>query len=690
MIIKKTVLIVDDSEINRRILEKILSDEFTVLEAQNGQAALDLLKGNIGEIAAVVLDLVMPVMSGYEFLGLVSQTEELSNIPIIVSTGNTEKENEIRALELGAWDFISKPYNARILKFRIKNAISRSQLAAFQQLKYLSEFDILTDIFNKKHMFAATVEMLAHFTKQRFAFVRVDIDRFQLINSYFGKKAGDRLLIHIGSILKKFAVTLEPITYGRMEADVFAMCIPYTSNDRLYDIINVLKKEIKNFSISFDVVPTFGVYIVEDIHEQPDSMLDKANLAARQVKGNYVTNYAIYAPEMSREIEIEQEIINEMSEALAKKQFVVYFQPKYSLQTRKPCGAEALVRWRHPKKGMIPPGDFIPVFESNGFIAQLDHYIWEEVCRYIRRWLDDGKKVSPISVNVSRVNMYNQHLVDELCSLVEKYNVPKELFNLELTESAYTDNPGILMDTMKKLHDNHFTVMMDDFGSGYSSLNILKDIEVDVLKIDMKFLSESSIPGRGENIVASVVRMAKWLNIPTIAEGVEKSEQVEFLSGVGCEYVQGFFFARPMPAEDYEKLAEEATVFVPASIIPRFDTDSLWIANPQMEMLFSNVMQAVAIYEFEDDKIEVIRVNKAFYEMFGYEDILLHCANKLEAVHREHRAALLNAFRVAVSDRSSAECEYLRTCSGNRDIWVHTKLKYIDKVGNKHVLLGSL
>ncbi|MEG0216548.1 MAG: EAL domain-containing protein, partial [Hungatella sp.] len=266
---------------------------------------------------------------------------------------------------------------------------------------------------------------------------------------------------------------------------------------------------------------------------------------------------------MSATLTMEQEITNDMKYALENGQFEIYLQPQYNIHTKLPCGAEALVRWMHPKKGMLSPGIFIPIFERNGFITKLDYYVWEQACRCLHEWILQGIKPYPISVNVSRVDLYNPKLVETFLELVDRYEIEPRLLNLELTESAYTDNPIAMKKMMERLQEHGFLIMMDDFGSGYSSLSLLKDILVDVLKIDMQFLSKTEIPGRGENIIASVIRMAKWLNIPVIAEGAESGDQVDFLRSVGCDFVQGYYFARPMPVSDYEQLCIRLSLNVP-------------------------------------------------------------------------------------------------------------------------------
>ncbi|MEG2720013.1 MAG: diguanylate cyclase, partial [Oscillospiraceae bacterium] len=297
--------------------------------------------------------------------------------------------------------------------------------------------------------------------------------------------------------------------------------------------------------------------------------------------------------------------------------------------------------------------------------------------------------------NISRVDIYNPKFVDNMIELVEKYGIPTSSLNLELTESAYTDNPIVMLETVKKLQEHGFVIMMDDFGSGYSSLNILKDIPVDILKIDMRFLSKTEIVGRGENIIASVVRMAKWLNIPVIVEGVETKPQVDFLRSIGCEFVQGYYFAKPEPIDEYEKRmagtsAADLKPIERRKEMNKFNADSIWSTDAQMEMLFSNVLQPILIYEFQNDRIEILRVNGAFYEMLGYDDLAIKLDNPLSAIEPIYRAVVLNAFNSVIKTEETAECEYIRHLANGKSLWILLKLKYINKIGEKHVILGAL
>lgn len=694
---KNVVLIIDDAEIDRVTLKQILKNTYEVLEAESGQQALDILATEAKRVSAVVLDLVMPQMNGFEYMKIHCSEESLRKIPLIVATVEHDVLAEREALRLGAWDFINKPYDVEITLLRLANVIERSQLQVSKELKYQAEYDVLTGIYNKTMFFKATRQMLDDYPNQRFVYIRMDIEKFQLVNTFFGMTEGDRLLHTIGETIREEAGKSRYATFGRIEADIFGLCMPYTDEQALLKLVDAARDHFRTYELEFDIVPTFGIYIIDDASLPIREMDDRANLAAKKCKGNYIQSYEFYTEDMSDAIVKEQRIVNRMSKALAQEEFVIYLQPKYDLQTNAVSGAEVLVRWRTEKNELISPGVFIPIFERNGFIMKLDYYIWEKSCQLLAEWIAKGKEPYPISVNISRVSLYNPKLVENICGLVEKYSIPPRLFQLELTESAYTSNPIAIREMMDRLQKAGFTILMDDFGSGYSSLNVLKDIAVDVLKIDMKFLSDTDKIGRSENILASVVRMAKWLNMPVVAEGVERKEQVSFLKSIGCEYVQGFYFAKPMPAAEYEKLAFENPVSSQKESVPTQgeDTDNLWNSTSQMEILFSNMLQAVAVYEYEydgqgEEHLDVIRVNNAYYDLFGYRDINASPQGVLYGIDGKGQAVMLEALHQLVETKTVMDCEFLRQLETGRKIWIQLKLKYINQIGKKHIIFGTL
>lgn len=691
MLGKKTVLIIDNEAEDRKIIRKLLSDEYDIHECDNSSEGLKYVKEHCREVSSVLLNINDTAADECELLKVLNEESDWKHIPVIVTTNLQGVDSEKQALELGAWDFIRKPFNEEIIKARLKNVIYRSQRSAFLELKYLAEYDSLTGLYNKSKFFETTKQMLLHNINKRFVFVRFDIDRFQLVNSFFGIGEGDKLLKYIGEELKKIYSTIPCCTFGRIESDIFGICHVYNESnilERIAEIRNILSK----YNPEYDIVPNMGLYVIEDNNLSVETILNRATLAADYSKGNYIKFYTFYNEKMSSAFIKEQEIINDMKGGLESEQFDIYFQPKYSLQTNKPYGAEALVRWFHPTKGMIMPGEFIPIFEKNGFISKLDFYVWEKACKYLRKWIDAGLSPYPISVNVSRVNMYNPKIVDIIKGITDKYDISPSLLNLELTESVYTDNPVAIKEIITKLQSYGFLIMMDDFGSGYSSLNVLKDISVDVLKVDMKFLPNTDIPGRGDNILASVIRMAKWLNLPVIVEGVETAGQSRFLKSIGCDYVQGFYFASPMPMDDYIKLMVDNKEVVNDSLIisENVSFDSLFEENPQMDILFGNNLQAIVIYEYSDDKFELLRVNEGFYTLFGNSDRAVKTENPLVVVEERFRENVLDAFREAVETKKIGEAEYIRLKENGTSIWIKLRLQYIQKIGTKHILFGTL
>ena len=688
---KHTILVVDDARHSRTALREILNDNYIVLEAENGQNALAVLEEKYQAVTVIILDLIMPEMSGLELLEIFHKDVRYQNIPVIAMLRDINDEIECKCLEYGVWDFMRKPYDPTIVRFRVKNVIDRSQMRVDDELKYRAEYDVLTGILNKSKFFYNTRNMLNIFGTEDFAFIRIDIEKFQLINSFFGMDEGDNLLKYMADYLQNVEKEYRYITYGRIEADIFAVCFSYDNEKEITDFVKKFTNQMEKYPLDFDITSFFGVYLVKNRDLSINEMYDKANLASKNCKGNYIQNYFFYTKEMSEEIIKEQHIINNMKNALKNEEFVLYLQPKYELQRNSIAGAEVLVRWITADGRMISPGEFIPVFERNGFILKLDQYVWEKTCQLLAGWRDEGRKIFPVSVNISRVSLYNPKIVDVICGLTEKYNIPPEWLQLELTESAYTGNPKAIKEMMEQLQKKGFSILMDDFGSGYSSLNVLKDIAVDVLKIDMKFLDGSGDDGRSENILASVVRMAKWLNMPVVAEGAERKEQVSFLHSIGCEYVQGFYFARPMPVKEYEKLLYEQPYFEDDETRGTSnDTNAIWTANMQMEMIFSNMMQAAAIYEYSDGNIEVVRVNDAYFDMFGYHDT--------DRVHKEiegsidhvDRESFMDTFAQVVENQSTAECEVKRFLESGREIWIKLRLKYINRVGERHIIFGCI
>lgn len=416
---------------------------------------------------------------------------------------------------------------------------------------YLATYDELTGIYNKQAFYAKTKEMLLDNPDKNFDLLRINIERFKVLNDLFGESTGDKLLRYIGKFLKE--INLPLCVSGRLYADNFVVCYEAGKGDSRR-MINTLQMVADSFAINNRTILSFGLYRIDDKTLPVSVMCDRANMALWKAKGNFKNPYCEYDEKMRQQVLKEQKIINAMEMAIQNKEFTLYLQPKYDIEKGIIIGAEALVRWISLENGFISPGDFIPVFENNGFVYEVDKFIWEESCRYLRKWLDEGREVHPISVNVSRIDLYDPKLVQHLVDLREKYQLPSQYLELEITESAYTEDPEQIITITRQLREAGFVILMDDFGTGYSSLNMLKDIQIDVLKLDMGFLKSSDYSAKGGNILTAILKMAESLKMQTIAEGVETKEQVEFLKSIGCKYVQGFYYSKPLPVDEFEKL----------------------------------------------------------------------------------------------------------------------------------------
>lgn len=644
--IKNTILIVDDEVIVKKSLEEVLKDEYSILQAENGEVALNMLAIHAEKIVAIVLDMVMPVMDGLTFLEHFRNYQEYNNIPVIVATSNDDEGVEQKCLEYGVWDFVMKPYNPFLLQFRIKNVIDKSRML-------MSERDPVTGLYTKLKFYQKVRHMLAEVVGEKFAFVRIDIDRFKMINNFYGIQEGDKVLMSIAKELIKISAVFDYFVYARLENDVFACCLPY-KEENIEILANDLQLNLKKVNKDYNIKVSCGVYVINDYNMDVSEMYDRAYLAAKNCKGKFVQSIAYYDESMIEDMRQEQFVINAVNKAIEEEQFVVYLQPKINLITGKPYGAEALVRWMHPTRGMIAPAEFIPVYERNGIIGRLDQYMWRKVCALLRKWIDEGKEPDPISVNVSRVNIYNPHLVEILNKIIIEYRIPPQLLNLEITESAFMEDQSLVMRTVKRLHDLGFKIMMDDFGSGYSSLNVLKDMDVDYLKIDMKFLQEEkAFNGKGEKVLTSVVRMAKWLQLPSIVEGVETEEQVDFLKCIGCEYAQGFYYAKPMSVVDYEMyIAREQKKEEKVSRNENSDMiNELWNTRSSVSVLFEALDVPISVYEYRNDKIELLRSNE-LYEKY------INIAN--EELMKQEAAELRKIFKSTVIGNLGYELEISR------------------------------
>ncbi len=545
----KLVLIVDDQEINRDSLVITLEEAgYETVCAENGREALELMRRNQERLSIVLLDLIMPVMSGFEVLEAVRSDEQLKKIPIIVLTA--EKSAELEALQLGAADFITKPFDMpEIILARVSRII---ELSEGRQLISAAEHDRLTMLYTRNFFFEYANRLYQYHPELHMDAVVLNIEQFHSVNALNGREFGNRVLRQLGDEIRAFLTETDGIA-SRFEADRFNIYCAEQKDyrallDRFQEKVNALSRKV-NIRLRMGVKPwKEGV--------EPVVLFDRARAACNMVRGDFQNPLMIYDEDMRIRELLNQRLLNDLHSAADERQFKVFYQPKYDIQADPPrlASAEALIRWKHPELGMISPGQFIPLFESNGLISVVDGFVWREAAAQVAAWKKKYGFTLPVSVNVSRADVFDPTLIDRLVELIESNGLDYENIKLEVTESAYTDNAGQVLDVIRRLRELGFEIEMDDFGSGYSSLNMLSDMPVDVLKMDMKFIRNLESSETDRKLVTLILDIAKFLDVSVVAEGVETEGQLEILRSGKCDLVQGYFFSRPLPPEEFEQL----------------------------------------------------------------------------------------------------------------------------------------
>lgn len=543
---QRQVLVVDDQEINRKILIKILESDYDVITAENGEEALSILH-SVGEgISAILLDIMMPILDGYGVLEVLAKDAFSSRIPVLVTSQKDGEDSELKALNFGASDFVSKPYNADILKKRLNNLIVMHEATITVNIL---KRDVLTGLYSKEAFMHMVDLRLKREMNKKYDIVALDIVNFKLVNDTYGVEEGNKLLGYLADKLEIITKKKHNLC-ARVYADQFLLFMERTES-YLECMVDDIESSMIAYPVDMKLHVKFGIYNVDDINVNVNAMCDRAVMAVKSIKSDFNKQYAYYDDSFREKMLVEQEITNDIDLALKDNQFKVYLQPKYNILEGKLAGAEALVRWIHPEKGFMNPGQFISILEKNGFITDLDIYVWNKTCEYIARWIKTGKKYVPVSVNVSRKDVYKQNLPEILMDIVTAHGLLPKHLHLEITESAYTENQEQLLSVVEKLKEQGFIIEMDDFGSGYSSLNMLSEFPIDILKLDMKFIQNSGSNIKNRSIMSSVIDLAKKIDLSVVAEGVEEQSQVTMLKGMGCDMVQGYYFAKPLTEEEF-------------------------------------------------------------------------------------------------------------------------------------------
>ncbi|MEG0049273.1 MAG: EAL domain-containing protein [Clostridia bacterium] len=428
------------------------------------------------------------------------------------------------------------------------------------KLERIAYVDPVTGGHTIEYFYEQAEHLLSDSHGATYALIYTNIEKFKVLNVQFGRNACDEILCSLQNGISTDLTDAECM--GRLFADNFCILVQYNSEAELEKRLELWCKNGTDYVLNkgkpwLPLILEFGVYIVDDPSLPFPQMIDCAKLALSEAAGGFhaKVRYAIYDEQARRKLFREKQLEDRMDSALESSEFQVYLQPKYCTQTEQVGGAEALARWISPSDGLIFPDEFIPLFEKNGFVIQLDFYVFREVCKAIRKWLDNGIEPVKVSVNCSRLHLKNMDFLKTYCTIADQFEVAHRYLEIELTENTVFDDVAGLSAIIKEIHAAGFGCSMDDFGSGYSSLNLIRDIPVDTLKLDKVFFLSKGDLQRSESVIGSIITMSKHLSMTTVAEGVEERSQVDMLQRLGCDYIQGYFFAKPMPISEFEQLA---------------------------------------------------------------------------------------------------------------------------------------
>ena len=548
---KRQVLIVEDEFVNRELLNAYLESEYEILLAETGKEALESIREHIEALSLVLLDLILPDMNGLDILREVKNDTELSRIPVIVLT--SDKESEVESLNIGASDFISKPYpRHEVILARVRRCI---ELSENRDLIRWTERDHLTGLYNREYFYRFADRYDVFHRDGPMDAVLVDVNHFRMINERFGRAYADGVLRRIGAELHR-VVQEDGGIACRREADSFQVYCPHrTDYAELADRIMAAASGDDRARVRIRI----GVYSCADKMIEMERRFDHAKNAADTIRNSVLTSVAVYDDALHDQEVFAERLLDDFPDAIEQHQFIVFFQPKFDIRPDKPvlCGAEALVRWKHPELGMVSPGVFVPLFESNGLIRELDNYVWREAAGRLRDWKERLRRIVPVSVNVSRIDMLDPDLTENLRNLIDESGLDFGDLHLEITESAYTEDAAQIVAEVVRLREMGFRIEMDDFGSGYSSLNMISTLPIDALKLDMHFIRTAFSANGNTRMIGITLDISRALNVPMIAEGVETEEQMLALKQMGCDIVQGYYFAKPMPPEEFEAFLKE-------------------------------------------------------------------------------------------------------------------------------------
>lgn len=559
-----------------------------------------------------------------------------------------------------------------------------------EYIMFLEQHDTLTGLLNLQVYFKEINSLLKQEPEIEFSLICFSIKSLKLMNLQHSNQYADSFLCHIANYLKYPEEGIEYFLVSRVYADTFSVFLPQSREQRM---IAQILLAFSNFSVTMSA-PHIGIRHVKGPELEAYQLLNQAMMAASSIYGNAEQHIAVYGGSLFNDYLLEQTILTGFEAALSNREFQLYLQPKYNMFTKKIIGAEALIRWFHPTEGLIPPGKFIPILEQYNLIQELDCYMWDALCCWLHNWIERGHTPLPVSVNASRISICSMEVPDILNSLISKYELEPYLLEVEITESAYAEHSEAIKKTVEKLHQSGFTVLMDDFGSGYSSLSLLADTDIDILKLDMRFLSCDT--PKSNYILSTVIRMSYWLNLRIIAEGVENQQQADTLRQMGCLYAQGFLYSKAIPSQEFESLIadDDSADFMDHGgkgerrncLVSSYE---LFNQNMLNEQMAERLIGSIIVFSLEKDQIRILNVNEAFCMLFQLDDVPCQGEDLLHIIAPEDSKFLLDiCHRTAELNTSSGEIFYLRTGIAPYNIKMH--LYCLTKKPNSSILYAHI
>lgn len=561
---------------------------------------------------------------------------------------------------------------------KAKKDLKKLEIAT-KELKFRAEHDILTGLFNRE-TFNQKVSELLKIELVDSILLKLDIEKFKLVNDLHGEPLGDKIIKEMANFLSNYFNSNAIIS--RFNSANFMI---YTNSEQfeIEDFIIDFDNNLQNVFLHIKINTFFGIYKIVNRQLSVVEMGDNASLALQQAKNIKSIRYVFYNDSFRLKIIREQLIISEFDEAIKNKNFTFYLQPILSSYTNEIIYAEALVRWVHPSKGVIPPSEFIPIYEKNGFIIKLDEFIREEACILLRKWIDQKNKIIPISLNLSKAEINDSNLLDSIIKLTKKYNIPHDYLKFEITESLFDENNPKLVALIDAMHKENFKILMDDFGSEYSSLNMLKRLDVDILKIDLKFLGSTNEfeLEKSNTILSSIVKMAKWLKMPVVVEGVESKSQVNFLSTIGCDFLQGYFFSEPILINEFENLLEYNLINNDFFNIE--DLNIVFSDDYIIRELYENNNTSLALFSLQNDCLELLKINQGNVSFFS--EMILN--NEQSFVYGPDYNNVVEACKRTIESLTTTSVEFRNILKKQQVILFNAKIKCLKRIQDKYYFL---